>query len=98
MWVEPARELLWESSEDTNNNSSGEDAWPDPIIEEVEEEEEVEFPLPTMGVPPLDENDEPYPDPWIGAMDMKILCCLIGYFERLDQLSVDFNFVDPLST
>ncbi|KAG9458190.1 hypothetical protein H6P81_002698 [Aristolochia fimbriata] len=49
---------------------SGEDVWPDPVAKEIEEEEEVEFPLPTMGVPPLEENDEPYPDSWIGVMDM----------------------------
>ncbi|KAG9458464.1 hypothetical protein H6P81_002972 [Aristolochia fimbriata] len=54
-----------ESSEDANDISSGEDGWPDPVIEEVEEEEEVEFPLPTMGVPPLKKNDEPYLDSWI---------------------------------
>ncbi|KAG9442212.1 hypothetical protein H6P81_018066 [Aristolochia fimbriata] len=54
-----------ESSEEANNNSSGEDTWPDPVTDEVEEEEEVEFPLPTMTVPPLEENDEPYPNPWI---------------------------------
>ncbi|KAG9455520.1 hypothetical protein H6P81_000028 [Aristolochia fimbriata] len=59
-----------ESSEDPNDISSGEDAWPDPVPEEVEEEEEVEFPLPTMGVPPLEENDELYPDSWIEEMDM----------------------------
>ncbi|KAG9442139.1 hypothetical protein H6P81_017993 [Aristolochia fimbriata] len=42
-------------------------------LEEVEEEEEdVELPLPTMGVPPLEENDAPYPDPWIGVMDMDV--------------------------
>ncbi|KAG9459290.1 hypothetical protein H6P81_003798 [Aristolochia fimbriata] len=60
----------WESSEDPNDISSGEDAWPDPVTEEVEEEEEVKFPLPTMGVPPLEENDEPYPDSLIGEMDI----------------------------
>ncbi|KAG9442285.1 hypothetical protein H6P81_018139 [Aristolochia fimbriata] len=60
-----------ESSEDPNDISSGEDAWPDPVIEEVEEEEEVEFSLPTMGVLPLEENDEPYPDSWIGEMNME---------------------------
>ncbi|KAG9446520.1 hypothetical protein H6P81_012648 [Aristolochia fimbriata] len=44
-----------------------------PVREEVEEEEEdVELPLPTMGVPPLEENDAPYPDPWIGVMDMDV--------------------------
>ncbi|KAG9444280.1 hypothetical protein H6P81_015620 [Aristolochia fimbriata] len=59
-----------ESSDDPNNISSGEDTWPDPVTKEVEEEEEVEFPLPTMGVPPLEENDEPYPDSWIRVMDM----------------------------
>ncbi|KAG9446151.1 hypothetical protein H6P81_012279 [Aristolochia fimbriata] len=86
MWVEPANELLCfalvvdevtiefkESSEDTNDNSSGEDAWPNPVTEEVEEEEDVEFPLRTMGVPPLEENDEPYPDPWMGVMDMNAI-------------------------
>ncbi|KAG9453156.1 hypothetical protein H6P81_006060 [Aristolochia fimbriata] len=41
-----------ESSDDANDNSSGEDSWPDPVTEEVEEEEEA------------------YPDPWIGVMDM----------------------------
>ncbi|KAG9440447.1 hypothetical protein H6P81_020612 [Aristolochia fimbriata] len=61
-----------EPNEDANDNSSGEKLWPDPIREEVEEEEEVELPLPTMGVPPLEENDEPYPDPWIGEMDMNV--------------------------
>ncbi|KAG9449885.1 hypothetical protein H6P81_009850 [Aristolochia fimbriata] len=59
-----------ESSEDANDNSSGEDSWPDPVTKEVEEEEEVEFPLPIMGVLPFEENDEPYPDPWIGVMNM----------------------------
>ncbi|KAG9449926.1 hypothetical protein H6P81_009891 [Aristolochia fimbriata] len=58
-----------EPSEDANDNSSGEESWPDPVREEVEEED-VELPLPTMGVPPLEENEEPYPDPWIGVMDM----------------------------
>ncbi|KAG9442208.1 hypothetical protein H6P81_018062 [Aristolochia fimbriata] len=59
------RELkdLLEPSEDANDNTSGEESWPDPVGEEVEEEEDVELPLPTMGVPPLEENDEPYPDP-----------------------------------
>ncbi|KAG9439907.1 hypothetical protein H6P81_020072 [Aristolochia fimbriata] len=59
-----------ESSEDLNNISSGEDAWPDLVTKEVEEEEEVEFPLPTMGVSTIEENDEPYPDLWIGVLDM----------------------------
>ncbi|KAG9458476.1 hypothetical protein H6P81_002984 [Aristolochia fimbriata] len=58
-------------SEETNDDSSSEGSWPEPVTEdEVEEEEDVELPLPTMGVPPLEENDEPYPDPWIGVMDM----------------------------
>ncbi|KAG9450309.1 hypothetical protein H6P81_010274 [Aristolochia fimbriata] len=62
-----------EPSEDATDNSSGEESWSDPVREEVEEEEEdVELPLPTMGVPPLDENDAPYPDPWIGVMDMDV--------------------------
>ncbi|KAG9453319.1 hypothetical protein H6P81_006223 [Aristolochia fimbriata] len=61
-----------EPSEEANDNSSGEESWPDPVREEVEEEEDVELPLPTMGVPPLEENDEPYPDPWIGVMDMNV--------------------------
>ncbi|KAG9453767.1 hypothetical protein H6P81_006671 [Aristolochia fimbriata] len=59
-----------EPREDANDNSSGEESWLDPATEEVEEEEDIELPLPTMGVPPLVENDEPYPDPWIGVMDM----------------------------
>ncbi|KAG9458377.1 hypothetical protein H6P81_002885 [Aristolochia fimbriata] len=59
-----------EPSEDPNDISSGEDAWSDPVTNEIEEEEEVEIPLPNMGVPPLEENDEPYPDSWIGEMDM----------------------------
>ncbi|KAG9458399.1 hypothetical protein H6P81_002907 [Aristolochia fimbriata] len=54
------------------HEESGEESWPDPVREEVEEEEDVELPLPTMGVPPLEENDEPYPDPWIGVMDMNV--------------------------
>ncbi|KAG9458818.1 hypothetical protein H6P81_003326 [Aristolochia fimbriata] len=45
-----------EPSEDANDNSSGEKSWPDPATEEVEEEEDVELPLPTMRVPPLEEN------------------------------------------
>ncbi|KAG9458798.1 hypothetical protein H6P81_003306 [Aristolochia fimbriata] len=62
-----------EPSEDANDNSSSEESWPNSVREEVEEEEEdVELPLPTMGVPPLEENDAPYPDPWIGVMDMDV--------------------------
>ncbi|KAG9458230.1 hypothetical protein H6P81_002738 [Aristolochia fimbriata] len=62
-----------EPCEDANDDSSSEESWPNPVREEVEEEEEdVELPLPTMGVPPLEENDAPYPDPWIGVMDMDI--------------------------
>ncbi|KAG9458309.1 hypothetical protein H6P81_002817 [Aristolochia fimbriata] len=61
-----------ESSEDSNYISSSEDAWPNPVTEEVEEEEEVEFSLPTMGVPPLEKNDESYPGSWIGEMDMDV--------------------------
>ncbi|KAG9446063.1 hypothetical protein H6P81_012191 [Aristolochia fimbriata] len=67
---EPIVEFIPEESEDLDDISSGEDAWSDPVTEEVEEEEEVEFPLPTMGVPPLEENDESYPNSWIGEMDM----------------------------
>ncbi|KAG9446140.1 hypothetical protein H6P81_012268 [Aristolochia fimbriata] len=60
-------------SEEANDDSSSEGSWPEPVTEdEVEEEEDVELPLPTMGVPPLEENDEPYPDPWIGVMDMDV--------------------------
>ncbi|KAG9458618.1 hypothetical protein H6P81_003126 [Aristolochia fimbriata] len=59
-----------EPNEDANDNSSGEESWPDPVTAEVEEKEEVQLPLPTMGVPPLEENDVSYPDPWIGVMDM----------------------------
>ncbi|KAG9453391.1 hypothetical protein H6P81_006295 [Aristolochia fimbriata] len=63
-----------EPSEEANDNSSSEGSWPEPVTEEdVEEEEDVELPLPTMGVPPLDENDEPYPDLWIGVMDMDVV-------------------------
>ncbi|KAG9458828.1 hypothetical protein H6P81_003336 [Aristolochia fimbriata] len=69
----PIVEFIPEESEDPNDISSGEDAWLDPVTEEVEEEEEVEFPLPTMGVPPLEENDEPYPESWIGEMDMDVV-------------------------
>ncbi|KAG9450245.1 hypothetical protein H6P81_010210 [Aristolochia fimbriata] len=62
-----------EPCEDANDDSSSEESWPNPVREEVEEEEEdVELPLPTMGVPPLEENDAPYPDPWIGVMDMDV--------------------------
>ncbi|KAG9452146.1 hypothetical protein H6P81_005050 [Aristolochia fimbriata] len=62
-----------EPCEDANDNSSSEESWPNSVREEVEEEEEdVELPLPTMGVPPLEENDAPYPDPWIGVMDMDV--------------------------
>ncbi|KAG9446500.1 hypothetical protein H6P81_012628 [Aristolochia fimbriata] len=61
-----------ELSGDAIDNSSGEESWPDLIREEVEEKEDVELPLPTMGVPPLEENDAPYPDPWIGVMDMDV--------------------------
>ncbi|KAG9458796.1 hypothetical protein H6P81_003304 [Aristolochia fimbriata] len=84
MWVEPGKELLCfalvvdevtiefkEPSEDANDISSGEESWPDPVREEVEEED-VELPLPTMGVLPLEENDAPYPDPWIGVMNMDV--------------------------
>ncbi|KAG9449999.1 hypothetical protein H6P81_009964 [Aristolochia fimbriata] len=62
-----------EPSEEANDNSSSEGSWPEPVTEEdVEEEEDVELPLLTMGVPPLEENDDPYPDPWIGVMDMDV--------------------------
>ncbi|KAG9442185.1 hypothetical protein H6P81_018039 [Aristolochia fimbriata] len=62
-----------ERSEEANDDSSSEGSWPEPVTEdEVEEEEDVELPLLTMGVPPLEENDEPYPDPWIGVMDMDV--------------------------
>ncbi|KAG9450297.1 hypothetical protein H6P81_010262 [Aristolochia fimbriata] len=62
-----------ERSEEANDDSSSEGSWPEPVSEdEVEEEEDVELPLPTMGVPPLEENDESYPDPWIGVMDMDV--------------------------
>ncbi|KAG9458620.1 hypothetical protein H6P81_003128 [Aristolochia fimbriata] len=62
-----------ERSEEANDDSSSEGSWPEPVTEdEVEEEEDVELPLPTMGVPPLEENDESYPDPWIGVMDMNL--------------------------
>ncbi|KAG9449910.1 hypothetical protein H6P81_009875 [Aristolochia fimbriata] len=37
-----------ESSEDPNDISSGEDVWPNPITDEIEEEEEVEIPLPNI--------------------------------------------------
>ncbi|KAG9458883.1 hypothetical protein H6P81_003391 [Aristolochia fimbriata] len=68
-----AKGLLWERSEEANDDSSSEGSWPEPVTkDEVEEEEDVELPLPTMGVPPLEENDEPYPDPWIGVMDMDV--------------------------
>ncbi|KAG9450283.1 hypothetical protein H6P81_010248 [Aristolochia fimbriata] len=60
-------------SEDATDNFSGEESWSDPVREEVEEEEEdVELPLPTMGIPPLKENDASYPDPWIGVMNMDV--------------------------
>ncbi|KAG9442147.1 hypothetical protein H6P81_018001 [Aristolochia fimbriata] len=50
--------LLWERSEEANDDSSSEGSWPEPVtVDEVEEEEDVELPLPTMGVPPLEEND-----------------------------------------
>ncbi|KAG9440249.1 hypothetical protein H6P81_020414 [Aristolochia fimbriata] len=62
-----------EPSEEANDNSSSEGSWPELVIEEdIEEEEDVELPLPTMGVPHLEENDESYPDPWIGVMDMDV--------------------------
>ncbi|KAG9450543.1 hypothetical protein H6P81_010508 [Aristolochia fimbriata] len=62
-----------EPCEDANDDSSSEESWPNSVREEVEEEEEdVELPIPTMGVPPLEENDAPYPDPWIGVMDMDV--------------------------
>ncbi|KAG9439890.1 hypothetical protein H6P81_020055 [Aristolochia fimbriata] len=62
-----------ERSEEANDDSNSEGSWPEPVTEdEVEEEEDVELPLPTMGVPPLEENDESYPDPWIGVMDMDV--------------------------
>ncbi|KAG9450452.1 hypothetical protein H6P81_010417 [Aristolochia fimbriata] len=49
-----------EPSDDANDNSSCEESWPNSVREEVEEEEEdVELPLPIMGVPPLEENDAP---------------------------------------
>ncbi|KAG9458833.1 hypothetical protein H6P81_003341 [Aristolochia fimbriata] len=59
-----------ESREDPNDISRGEDVWPNPVADEIDEEEEVEIPLPNMGVPPLEENDEPYLDTWIREMDM----------------------------
>ncbi|KAG9445830.1 hypothetical protein H6P81_011958 [Aristolochia fimbriata] len=53
-----------ERNEEANDDSSSEGSWPEPVTEdEVEEEEDVELPLPTMGVLPLEENDESYPDP-----------------------------------
>ncbi|KAG9446030.1 hypothetical protein H6P81_012158 [Aristolochia fimbriata] len=62
-----------EPCEDANDDSSSEESWPNSVREEVEEEEEdVELPLPSMGVPPLEENDAPYPDPWVGVMDMDV--------------------------
>ncbi|KAG9450257.1 hypothetical protein H6P81_010222 [Aristolochia fimbriata] len=48
-----------ERSEEANDDSSSEGSWSEPVLrDEVEEEEDVELPLPTMGVPPLEENDE----------------------------------------
>ncbi|KAG9446692.1 hypothetical protein H6P81_012820 [Aristolochia fimbriata] len=62
-----------EPSEEANDNSSSKGPWPEPVTDEdVEEEEDVKLLLPTMGVPPLEENDESYPDPWIGVMDMDV--------------------------
>ncbi|KAG9450577.1 hypothetical protein H6P81_010542 [Aristolochia fimbriata] len=78
LWPKGMRELkvtieFRERSEEANDDSSSEGSWPEPVIEdEVEEEEDVELPIPTMGVPPLEENDESYPDPWIGVMDMDV--------------------------
>ncbi|KAG9446032.1 hypothetical protein H6P81_012160 [Aristolochia fimbriata] len=81
-----------ESSEDANDNSSGEESWSGPVREEVEEEkEDVELPLPTMRVPPLKENDAPYPNPWIGVMDMDVtyrntmLGCVRNVVERVNH-------------
>ncbi|KAG9449362.1 hypothetical protein H6P81_009327 [Aristolochia fimbriata] len=78
-----------ESSEDQNDISSGEDAWPDLVTEKVEEEEEVEFPIPTMGVPPLEENDEPYPDSWIRVMEKDAI------YTNTMVLGVDEDNVPP---
>ncbi|KAG9453175.1 hypothetical protein H6P81_006079 [Aristolochia fimbriata] len=102
MCVDPAKELLCfalivdeatiefrEPSEDANDNSSGEESWPDPVREEVEEEEDVELPLPTIGVPPLEENNESYPDPWIGVMDMNVT------YRNTMVLGVDDDNVPP---
>ncbi|KAG9450277.1 hypothetical protein H6P81_010242 [Aristolochia fimbriata] len=77
-----------EPSEDANDNSSGE-SWLDQVREEVEEEEDVELPLPTMGVPPLEKNDESYPDPWIGVMDMDAI------YTNTMVLGVDDDNVPP---
>ncbi|KAG9450502.1 hypothetical protein H6P81_010467 [Aristolochia fimbriata] len=78
-----------ESSEGANDNSSGVESWPDPVTKDVEEEKEVEFPLPTMGVPPLEENDEPYPDPWMGVMNMDAI------YTNTMVLGVDDDNVPP---
>ncbi|KAG9449626.1 hypothetical protein H6P81_009591 [Aristolochia fimbriata] len=79
-----------ESREDPNHIPSGEDAWPDPVTDEIDEEEEVEIPLPNMRVPPLEENDEPYPDSWIGEMNMDA-----GYMNTMVP-DVDGENVPPL--
>ncbi|KAG9439924.1 hypothetical protein H6P81_020089 [Aristolochia fimbriata] len=79
-----------ERSEEANDDSSSEGSWPEPVTEdEVEEEEDVELPLPTMGVPPLEENDEAYPDPWIGVMDMDVT------YRNTMVPGVDDNNVPP---
>ncbi|KAG9450291.1 hypothetical protein H6P81_010256 [Aristolochia fimbriata] len=85
----PIVEFIPEESEDANDNSSGEESWPVPVREEVEEEEDVELPLPIMGDPPLEENDEPYPDPWIGVMDMDVT------YRNTMVSSVDDDNVPP---
>ncbi|KAG9458281.1 hypothetical protein H6P81_002789 [Aristolochia fimbriata] len=76
-----------ESSEDPNDIYSGEDACSDP--DEIEEEKEIEIPLPNMGVPPLEENDEPYPNSWIREMDMDA-----GYMNTMVP-GVDEDHVPP---
>ncbi|KAG9442218.1 hypothetical protein H6P81_018072 [Aristolochia fimbriata] len=78
-----------ESIEDLNDIFNGEDAWPDPVIDKIEEEKEVEIPLPNMGVRPLEKNDEPYPNSWIREMDMDA-----GYMNTMVR-GVDGDNVPP---
>ncbi|KAG9444897.1 hypothetical protein H6P81_016237 [Aristolochia fimbriata] len=70
---------------------SGEDSWPEPVSDE-NVEEEVEIPLPNIGVPPLEDgHDVPYPDTWIGEMDMNA-----GYMNTMIPTINEDNVPPPV--